>query len=537
MSKKTCHIICIVVLFQVLLFNPASADERPILRIGRQETLPFAGIKIKTFKDSAVNPLPAINVIPLKNSEGDKIEAYLAEELWFHEQCMGRWGNDLGRLTIGKMTFNVPEDVPKLWQNYVTKEAFDEWKKKEESKFSKENIIPWLQLFTNSKIKPEPELIKKNSPRNVTTYKYCLEKEDDSKKLYLVSPGKKPEERFVLFYELSNKAIKDKSEKTILQSLQSMFFYSPKESEKKSKELTTSKKSTEKKDRSPEYIASRENVIKNIRNLKDWWYLETENFILVANLKNKKTINDLQTDLEKCRYVYEKFYPIRSPLKAVSVVKVFQEREEYTSYIPQEVEWSSGLWMSSKKELVISPTEWGNRKDKRENMLRVMYHEAFHQYIHYAADEVHTQPWFNEGNAEFFEGINFKAKNNFKIEPESYRLDMMKRLKTHDIKTLLSMDYNAFYSSNRGNNYALAWGLMFFLQKGAPVLRKENNYSEIPIKYYDTVRETCDPVKATQIAWEGIDVNEFSKDFTEFWNRKSLIKKAIRYDPVKAGKK
>lgn len=534
--RKTCRIICIVVLFQILLFNPAFADERPILRIGRLETLPFAGIKVKSFKESTANPLPAINVIPLKNSKGDKLEAYLAEELWFHEQCMGRWGNDLGTLTIGKMTLDVPENVPKIWQDYVTKEAFDEWKKKEESKFSDEDIIPWLQVFTNSKIKPEPEPVKKNSPRNVTVYKYYPEEENDSKKLYLVSPQKKPEERIVLFYELSNKAIKDKSEKAILQSLQSLVFYSPRESEKKGKELTTTK-STEKKDRSPEYLASRENVINNIRNLKDWWYLETENFIIAANLKDKKTVREIQSDIEKSRSVYERFYPIKAPLKAVSVAKIFQERKDYVLYVGDDQ--TQGLWMSSKKELVISPVDWGGRKDRREILLKVLYHEGFHQYIHYAADEICPQPWFNEGNAEFFEDIEFKGKDKFKIETPQY-LDHIGRLVQRgdvNISKLIDMDYEAFYGPNRDDNYVLAWGLMFFLHKGAPILKKKNDYFEIPARYYDAVTEIRDPVKATKIVWEGIDMNEFNKDFTDFWNSKSLIKKAVRYDPLKAGKK
>jgi len=79
----------------------------------------------------------------------------------------------------------------------------------------------------------------------------------------------------------------------------------------------------------------------------------------------------------------------------------------------------------------------------------------------------------------------------------------------------------------------LAWGLLFFLQKGAPIMRGKNSYNEIPMKYYDAAIKTRDPDKATKIAWDGVDMEQFAKDFTKFWNNNTLIKKAIRFDPLK----
>jgi hypothetical protein len=42
--------------------------------------------------------------------------------------------------------------------------------------------------------------------------------------------------------------------------------------------------------------------------------------------------------------------------------------------------------------------------------------------------------------------------------------------------------------------------------------------------------ETGDPNKATDIAWKGIDMNQFIKDFKKFWSSRSLIKRAIKYN-------
>ena len=79
-----------------------------------------------------------------------------------------------------------------------------------------------------------------------------------------------------------------------------------------------------KKEVSAEYAANREKVIKDIQNLKNWWFLETENYIIASNLKNKKTISELQLNIEKCRSVYKKYYPKRNSVIAVCVCKVFE---------------------------------------------------------------------------------------------------------------------------------------------------------------------------------------------------------------------
>jgi hypothetical protein len=99
------------------------------------------------------------------------------------------------------------------------------------------------------------------------------------------------------------------------------------------------------------------------------------------------------------------------------------------------------------------------------------------------------------------------------------------------------MSSQEFYSeSGRSDNYPLAWGLLFFLQKGAPIMRSKNNYHEIPMKYYEAVIKTRDANKATDIAWKDVDMQKFADDFTKFWNSNSLIKKAIRFDPLKKRK-
>jgi hypothetical protein len=299
----------------------------------------------------------------------------------------------------------------------------------------------------------------------------------------------------------------------------------------------TTLKSIKKKDYSDEYVQSKEKVIQSIRNLKGWWYLETENFIIVSDLKNRKTINELQINLEKSRNVYMKFYPLQVPLKAVSVCKVFETREEYLSYVPSEMSRTTGMWMASKKELVISPVSRGTLSDNRRAMVDLVFHEAFHQYIYYAANEIYAASWFNEGNACFFMGIDFKAGDKVKIELTNRANHMKKIAGGIDIKNFIHLSHPQFYADKTGETYTLAWGLMFFLQKGAPVLRDKNNYSEIPNKYYEALIELKNGDRATDKAWEGVDFKKFNSEFNDFWKSNTQIRRAEMYDPLEAREK
>jgi len=45
-----------------------------------------------------------------------------------------------------------------------------------------------------------------------------------------------------------------------------------------------------------------------------------------------------------------------------------------------------------------------------KDSLRVLYHEAFHQYIHYAVGDVAPHSWFNEGHGDYFAGHNYRGR-------------------------------------------------------------------------------------------------------------------------------
>ena len=67
---------------------------------------------------------------------------------------------------------------------------------------------------------------------------------------------------------------------------------------------------------------------------------------------------------------------------------------------------SAGYWNSRTEELVLFDAEEherGKRPDDSGTFI-VLYHEAFHQYIHYSTGELPPHSWFNEGYGDYFSG-------------------------------------------------------------------------------------------------------------------------------------
>ncbi|HBC87284.1 MAG TPA: hypothetical protein DCZ94_10040 [Lentisphaeria bacterium] len=507
-------------------------DNKSYAKPGKEETLAAEGLKIKLFKDVVSRPLPTPNSLTLHNSKGDKFEACNPWDVWTRDQYVASWGCAQGTILIFKMTLPVPSDLPIAFKGLSIKKDYDTWKSEAKPDWNENSIKEWLKYFSQNKFSGTTDAVQKDIPKKnkILRYHYADKTEDIYDSAYLVECTDRPGERFLIAYELARDVDVEKSEKAILSSLQSLSFFPPKKAEDKQ---STSIKTTLKKDASPEFAASRESVIKSIKNLKGWEYIPTDNFIIGYNVKNKKTISELQSNLEKSRSAFTKFYPLKNPLKAVSVCKVFETREEYVAYVPEQMSWTSGVWMPMKRELAISPLNWGTQADSRKVMIDIAYHEGFHQYIFYAADEIECAVWFNEGNATFFEGIDFKAGDKVKIDTTEY-LKEMKRISELDLNLdkFIKLPHSGFYSGNRKQNYTVAWGLMFYLLKGAPSLKEKNNYSDIPYKYYDALLELKNGEKATEKAWEGVDMKKFARDFEEFWKSDTMIRRAESYDPV-----
>ena len=516
----------------------AAAAPKVYVRTGNADiSIAAEGIKFNSMKGSTANPVspPQGKTFTSNRDSSVKHTLFNVSESWRYEQVLGRWFGPGASMLFAKIKLPVPEGIKKTFDNqpdFVKKEDFQDWLQSAELKLDGEaDILAWLEYFAGCKIKKDDTF--KNKKNNVEILHYVCT--DNYKDLYYVADPESPERKYVLLFELERKADMPKSMKNIQAIAGTCSFFSPKKNSLPDDKKLVTRNAVDIKDRSPEYLASRDKVIAEIKNLDGWWYVETENYIFTANIKNRKLVDEIQLNVERCRSVFENYFPKKEPFSAIGVVKSFESRDEFLKYINAPDTYAYvGVWYPAKGELLLSSVS-DNKKNNREVMSRCLMHEVFHQYMYNACGIVIPAPWFNEGFSIFFEGLEFK-KNEFDVNLRESRLARFNKKGGISKKILEDVIYKGYSDINDRDSMlnfeARIWALTYFIAKGAPVMNKKE-YAAIPFKYYDAVYRSKDSAKATTEAWDGIDLDAFSKDMAEFYSNKKLMNKAKKYDIMK----
>lgn len=522
--------LLIIILLAGQSFCALSASIPTIRYGGKYNDLPAVGLRFNAFRDMNAIPFAPpqqTGRVWTRRDTGAKIFGYNLMDLWRHDQMIGQWKNDMITVTVAELKVNVPTNVQKIDPNYddVLQGSYSDWKQKTKTLWGQGSEARWLQYYTGAELQGNPGFVKgcKNP-----TYQHSFADSTGKSVLYLVRSKVDPSRRFMFYYQASGRLDK-KERKAILYSIKSVYTYKPKKTKVAQVKGSSRYK---KKEWSDKYLASKAQVVASIQNMKGWRLLETENYIIVSNLRSGIVVKKFQEHLEKSRIAYQKFFPLKIKLDEVSVVKIFEDRSEYVSYVGEGMKWSGGLWMPMRKELMVSPLETKSKSKNQLGMMETVSHEGFHQYIYYAVNQGAVSTWFNEGTAAFFEGLKFSGSRSFKIGA-TWRQDWVHaaiKKGYDDIATLINMSQREYYRPDRiSYNYAMGWGLMFYLYKGAHVVRRPK-YAEIPKRYYDELLRTHDPQKATRYAWSNVNMNQFQKDFKQFWRSKAYISKATKLD-------
>lgn len=240
--------------------------------------------------------------------------------------------------------------------------------------------------------------------------------------------------------------------------------------------------------------------------------------------------------MEAMQAAYRRYVPPQKDL-GVSTVRVFATREGYNEYMKgatgESGDRSIGLWSPSHEELLI--LDMGN--SARNETLKTMLHEAFHQYLFYATGNGHHATWFNEGHACFFENISYDAKKNYvRIwdDPKDRRPAAVARdpeRYARLAKEILYLSHEEFYEGTLqevNDRYAAAWAVVYFLEKGAPSFKEFSDYAGVLPAYLAATKDGKSGQDATRIAWEGVSQRNFVDDFVKFWNKRNA---ARRYEP------
>ena len=487
------------------------------LSLGGPVSLPSVGLRFRVFRDMKPMPLPMPAIRAERRDDGAKL--LLNREYWLFHQTAGLWYNENCAIQVGTVLY-----PPLAGPEFKTEGELAAALKKPEQPLSAERLKTWVQDFTQTGVKAVKPFPQSLYGCRATVYE-LEETAGEERIAYLLMPNNDPSRQVLFYFRIGKEQAGERADRVIRQALGSVQFLKPRV-ERVSLAESRRKKGT------PEFEASRNRVIQSIRNLDDWWYVDTENYIFVSNQTDRRAMTRLRTELEHAREVFEACFPLRKPMQSVSVVRIFNKREEYLEYVGGEMQWSGGLWSPARRELVISPLDRRVRDSMQKMIMRqVAFHEGFHQYLFFATGEAQADMWYNEGTAQFFEGIEFRTGQggvSLPQQSEKALVALFEKDRIHDVSALVKMDRAAFYGDNREVNYLLAQALVYYLWKGAPVADRPE-YAEIPLRYYDKLVETKDPAAANAAAWEGVDMAVLAKELSRFWNDSNLIRESIRY--------
>lgn len=531
-----------------LMIDVSSAFARnPSIRFSTTVELSHAGLRLSVMPDSMEMPLPMPRIYTYEIHRKDdtkqpvmRVDSYSAVELWRRSQYEAKWMDKFSNsLVMASITglllpevkgrhipiFEVDKATNTLWRVV-------EW--------DSNRLAEWVVDFTGAE-KAVPIEIKRRSsqfsalysfkligvPSNLFAYSFKLRPNMFSKR--------NSDRYFFLLVEAHPEIDVNQARETIEKELIGSIGWGKTVEKPIEVSPVFQRKDARKEDvvHTPDMEDVRNIVRESIRNLKDWWYIETAHYILLSNLdkKYKGSVRELQDKIEILYSIWQKILPPVAEYKA-GVIRAFRESREYSAYVGEQYDWTFGLWIANRQELVIRPMDWGGTKERTEQMLRVVYHEAFHQYVFHALDRIDISPWYNEGHAVFFENVVFDGKkvNVDEGKEKVAVLEKLARDNALEIEPLLRMNLGEFYAGDdhsRLVKYSLAWGIIYYLRKGAYVSGGEQ-YAGILEKYRNALLESKDQQKATNKAFADIDIAELQRNMARFWLSQRLRMKAAK---------
>ena len=506
-------------LFVFLLFNIAVFGRAPKeFNLERSSVeMEAEGIEFKPFSDMKADQITPLEARFLtKGSSPDKITVFNYDELWQRGQILASYQNKLIKISFHKLNFLPPKNVNFLLQRLVDENDFK--KNIEVPQPGVTFINDWFKAFTGKDIKLTDKYPKLTFS---IKQKWVEMAQSDNQYDFLIQSTDK--RLFYLTVKFSDGEQKD-TEDAVKKFLRTIRIGRPQDV----KASNQSSKVKPNGNTSSDFQATVEKVKQEVSNLEGWWFAQTPNYILKSNLssRSKTFAKKIQERVEVMRDVYEKFIPPVDKISAVSVITVLETRKEYIEY-SEAPSWSAGVWNAGRRELIVSQLD-GNKKNAEYQMMNTLHHEAFHQYIYYALNEIQTPAWFNEGHADLFAAVKVTG-TKVKITEDLYHLrtlDSYFKSGRVDLKRHIDASYNEFYA-NKDLNYPLAWSVVYFLRKGGEQY-KEKGYDKILDNLMKELVSSKSMQKANEKAFYGINMDQFQKDFLEFWNDKRARSKAER---------
>ncbi len=519
---------------------PLQLHARPILSFNKLTDLPDLGLQIRIMPDSREVPQSPPSVYFFQCTRGQKTwkeERFSPVELWKQSQYAGQWvGRDDNKLLLSMISREPPKEGA---EQYVTRDMYEQQMVCVTNRAlfsSEEELAGWVAAFADYP-RPVGKRLDKSFTGISAVWVFRLDKLTPNRVIYVLRLRGTRDGKAIWLcaqFDLNTQILMETAcetiEKEFLPSISLQTLIRP----AVSREPLTHKATGGAAD-SEAMGTARQQVIDSIRNLKGWWYDNTPDYIILSNLKGGagSMVEQLKTSMKVVRAAYLKFIP-EAGASAVAVIRIPATQEEYREYVGEDNSWTQGIWLPGRKELVICPAAEQGARGKRQSILRVAFHEGFHQYAFSALGQANASMWFSEGYAQLFENTS-QLNGRLKIEESPQALSLINAMQLGkgmlDLRRLFSLSREEFYAPDerlRAANYALAWALVYYQKKDASAL-----YPGLLEKYVAAIRSNGGNAElATETMLAGVDLKKLQLDFERFWQSRTRQAAARRYDPL-----
>jgi hypothetical protein len=237
-------------------------------------------------------------------------------------------------------------------------------------------------------------------------------------------------------------------------------------------------------------------------------------------------------ELENILMLYKQVIPSAKGIPQCRV-KVFDREDEFMHYgfasPGVAAYWSPGqeevvaykfegdkVTLDSKEEFTVA-----EEKPAEEVTFKVLYHEAFHQYMFYMMGRgrhIYVPSWLNEGMGDYFFGGDWgKNRSKFTIGLNDWRVktivNAVKKNEHVALDKIFHYEQMDYYR-NAGLCYAEGWAINYFFQQAAAA--KKGGYHQIPMKMLEALKTGGDWQKATEKAFAGYDVKKMEEEWKAF---------------------
>jgi hypothetical protein len=200
------------------------------------------------------------------------------------------------------------------------------------------------------------------------------------------------------------------------------------------------------------------------------------------------------TLLEEIYGAYSHAFPGERDRRLISRVFVFARRDDYLAWskevLDDDASDSAAYYLPSFRLLVVDADGEDALSDYGRDS---MFHEAFHQFLHYFLDSEKTPYWFNEGVAEYFgpslvrpgRGIEVGLLPRGDGTKGSSTLDTAKRTLESwtPLRSLMALDADGFMDPDRAlMHYAESWATVHYLCQS-------EGGRKLIVAYYDALRK------------------------------------------------